>query len=241
MVLKRILPLATALVAASTVFSQVQLFESEVSGIVPHVGLTWNSGIQQYLAGLEYTIDGRTTLGFEYSAPLKDTLSFDKDLKSYTVHPYGEFEFIEPDNLKTFSFAIRVDFIHEGTLDKPSSTPISQRYNSFSRTEIGGGPVFALRIFSSERLAFIPAAGYEFYYVTFRKDFLDPATNGNSGTFKDGTNIWHEINGSCAVHFILNEFNGITFEPKVVARFGDGLKSGDMLNVAASLGYVLAF
>jgi len=240
MVLKRILPLAAAM-AASTVFSQVQLFESEVSGIVPHVGLNWNSGIQQYLAGLEYTIDGRTTLGFEYSAPLSDTLTFDKDLKSYTIHPYGEFEFIEPDNLKTFSFAIRVDFIHEGTFEKPSSTPIDQRYNSFSRTEIGGGPIFALRIFSSERLAFIPAAGYEFYYVTFRKDFLDPASLGTKGTFKDGTNIWNEVNGSCSLHYILNEFNGLTFEPKVVARFGDVLKSGDMLNVSASLGYVLAF
>jgi hypothetical protein len=240
MVLKRILPLAIVM-ATSPAFSQVQLFEAEVSGIVPHAGISWNSGITQYVAGFEYTIDGRTTLGFDYAAPLKDTLTFDPDLKSYTVHPYGEFEFIEPDNLKTFSFAMRVDFIHEDTRDKPSGTPAAKKYNSFSRTWLGGGPVFALRIFSSERLALIPAAGYEAYYVTWRKDFLDPATNGASGTFKEDNNLWHDVSGSCAVHFILNEFNGITFEPKIVARFGDGLQSSDLLNVSASLGYVLAF
>lgn len=239
MVLKRILPLAIAM-ATSPVFSQVQLFEAEVSGIVPHVGFNWNSGVSQYLAGLEYTIDGRTTLGFDYAAPLKDTLTFDKDLKEYSIHPYGIFEFIEPDNLKTFSFALRVDFVHEATWAKPDDTDPKLRYNSFSRTLLGGGPVFALRIFSSERLALIPAAGYEFYYVTFRKDFLDPVT-GNSGSFDDGNNLWHDVTGSCAVHYLFNEFNGLTVEPKVTARFGDGLKSSDMLNVGLSVGYVLAF
>lgn len=240
MVLKRILPLAIAM-ATSPVFSQVQLFEAEVSGIVPHAGITWNSGITQYLGGLEYTIDGRTTLGFEYSAPFEDTLSFDPDLKAYAVHPYGVFEFIEPDNLKTFSFALRVDFIHEDTWDKPSDTQPAKKYNSFSRTALGGGPVFALRIFSSERLALIPSASYEFLYVNFRKDFLDLATNGNSGTFKDGINLWHELAGSCAVHFIFDEFNGLSLEPKIIARLGDGLKSDDVLNVSATLGYVRAF
>jgi hypothetical protein len=240
MVLKRIIPLAIA-VATAPVFSQVQLFEAEVSGIVPHVGVNWNSGITEYVAGMEYTIDGRTTLGFDYTAPLKDTLTFDPDLKAYTVHPYGIFEFIEPDNLKTFSFAVRVDFIHEDTRAKPDNTDPTLKYNSFSRTQLGGGPEFALRIFSSEKLVLIPAAGYEFYYVTFRKDFLNPATGGTSGTFKDGNNLWHDVYGACAVHFIFNEFNGLTFEPKVIAKFGGGRKSSDMLNVAASLGYVLAF
>lgn len=240
MVLKRILPVAMAM-AISPVFSQVQLFEAEVSGIVPHAGVTWNSGITQYFAGLEYNIDGRTTLGFEYAAPFEDTLTFDRDLNAYTIHPYGEFEFIEPDNLKTFSFAIRVDFIHEDTRAKPDNTPQALKYNSFSRTQLGGGPIFALRLFSSERLAFVPAAGYEFLYVTFRKDYLDPASGGTSGIFKDGTHLWHDVTGSCTVHFKINEFNGLAFAPKVSAKFGDGLKSADMLNVAASLGYVLAF
>ncbi len=240
MVLKRIIPLAFAL-ASSPVLSQVQLFEAEVSGIVPHAGLTWNSGISQYLAGIEYTIDGRTSLGFEYAAPLKDTLSFDKDLKAYTIHPYGIFEFIEPDNLKTFSFAIRVDFIHEDTKAKPENTPEAKKYNGFSRTQMGGGPIFAMRIFSSEKLSFIPAAGYEFLYVTFKKEFLDEASGGKNGIFKDGNNLWHDLSGSCAIHYRINEFNGISFEPKIIAKLGSGLKSSDMLNVNATVGYVLAF
>ena len=91
---------------ALPVLSQVQLFEAEVSGLVPYVGFKWNSGITEMVGGLEYTIDGRTTLGFDYSKPLKDTLSFDPQLKEYSINPYGIFEFIEPDNLKTFSFAM---------------------------------------------------------------------------------------------------------------------------------------
>jgi hypothetical protein len=237
MVLKRILPLAIAM-ATSPVFSQAQLFEAEVSGIVPHAGATWNSGITQYLLGLEYTIDGRTSLGFDYSAPFSDTLSFDPELKAYTVHPYGMFEFIEPDNLKTFSFAMRVDFIHEDTWAKAESDTTPSKYNSFSRTMLGGGPIFALRIFSSEKLAIVPAAGYEFYYVTSSKTELVSKTSGKP---EEGSHLWHDAYGSCALHFILNEFNGLSFEPKVTARFGDGLKSSDMLNVGATLGYVRAF
>jgi hypothetical protein len=237
MVLKRILPLAIAM-ATSPVFSQAQLFEAEVSGIVPHAGITWNSGITQYVAGLEYTIDGRTSLGFDYAAPLSDTLSFDPELKSFTIHPYGVFEFIEPDNLKTFSFAMRVDFIQEDTRAKDGPDTAAATYNSYSRTMLGGGPIFALRIFSSERLALIPMAGYEFYYVTFSKNEL---VSKISGKPEQGTHLWHDAYGSCALHFIFNEFNGLTFEPKVIARFGDGLKSSDMLNVSATIGYVLAF
>src|SRR5687767_5038114 len=113
MMLKRIIPLALALTTALPVYSQVQLFEAEVSGIIPYVSGKWNPGIQEYVVGLEYNIDGRTTLGFSYSRPIKDTLSFDPALKAYTINPYAIFEFIEPDNLKTFSFAIRTDLISE--------------------------------------------------------------------------------------------------------------------------------
>ena len=226
---------------SAPVFSQVQLFEAEVSGIVPFAGVKWNSGITEWNAGVEYTIDGRTTLGFEYAAPLKDTLTFDPTLKAYTIHPYGIFEFIEPDNLKTFSFAIRADFIHEDTKTKPTpKTALDSvlQYNSFSRTLLGGGPVFALRIFSSEKLVLVPSAGYEFFYVTYQRNQL---SNKNQGTFPDGNFLWHDVTGACAVHFIINEFNGITFEPKVTAKFGEGRKGSDLLNVSASMGYVLAF
>jgi len=239
MVLKRILSVAMVL-AATPVFSQVQLFEAEVSGLVlPFFGIKWNSGITEYAAGVEYTIDGRTTLGFEYAAPLADTLTFDPALNAYTIHPYGIFEFIEPDNLKTFSFAIRADFIHEDTRTKPESTPDTLKYNTFSRTQLGGGPVFALRIFSSENLILVPAAGYEFFYVTYQRNQLIKA--GQSGVFKEGTYLWHDVFGSVAIHFKFNERFGMTFEPKVTAKIGEGRKATDLLNISASTGLVLAF
>jgi hypothetical protein len=237
MTLKRIIPLALALATALPVFSQVQLFEAEVSGVVPHAIYKWNQGIQEYGLGLEYTIDGRTTLGFDYSMPTKDTLTFDPALKAYNINPYAIFEFIEPDNLKTFSFAIRTDFISEDTKQKDSGTPAT-KLNNFTRTAIGGGPIFALRIFSSDRLVMIPTAAYEFFYVSYsRNDLSLPSNKG----FKEGTYLWHDLIGSCPFHFIFNEFNGLTVEPKVTVKFGSGHASTDLLNISAAVGYVRAF
>jgi hypothetical protein len=237
MTLKRIIPIALALTTALPVFSQVQLFEAEVSGIIPYVAGKWNQGIQEYVVGLEYNIDGRTSLGVSYAKPLKDTLTFDPALKAYTVNPYAVFEFIEPDNLKTFSFAIRADFINEDS-NKPKTND-GTNLNSFSRTSIGGGPIFALRIFSSDKLVMIPTAAYEFFYVTYKRDDLSVA--GTTGKFPEGTNLWHDLTGSCPFHFILNEFNGISLEPKVTVKFGPGHAAKDLLNVSATVGYIRAF
>lgn len=220
-------------------YSQVQLFEAEVSGIVPYAGFKWNSAISEYAVGLEYTIDGRTTLGFNYSRPLKDTLSFDPELKAYSINPYGIFEFIEPDNLKTFSFAIRADFINEDTQKDNPTVNDKDKLNSFKRTLMGGGPIFALRIFSSDRLVMIPSAAYELFYVTWQRNMLTDL--GNGGNFSDGETLWHDIVGGCAFRFILNEFNGIVFEPKVVFKLGEDRSSDDLVNVHANLGYVRAF
>jgi hypothetical protein len=239
MTFKRIIPFAMVLSAALPALSQVQLFEAEVSGLVPYVGFDWNSGISKVTGGIEYTIDGRTTLGFNYAKPLKDTLTFDPELKAYEIHPYGIFEFVEPDNLKTFSFAIRADFIHEDSKKSNATLDDTQKLNSFSRTQMGGGPIFALRIFNSDRLVMIPAAGYEFFYVTYQRNQLKQA--GQGGAFTEGDYLWHDITGSCAFHFIFNEFNGMTFEPKVTAKLGKGRTADDLLNVSANVGYVLAF
>ncbi len=237
MTLKRIFPLALALTTAIPVFSQVQLFEAEVSGIVPYVEGKWNQGIQEYVVGLEYNVDGRSTLGFNYSRPVSDTLTFDPALKAYAINPYAVFEFIEPDNLKTFSFALRTDFIHEDS-NKPSTND-GTKLNNFSRTQIGGGPIFALRIFSSDKLVMIPTAAYEFFYVTYKRDQL--TTSGIQGQFPTGTNLWHDLSGSCPFHFLFNEFNGLVVDPKVTVKFGSGHADKDLLNVSMSVGYVKSF
>ncbi len=239
MTLKKLIPFtfALALGAAMPSFSQVQLFEADVSGIVPFASVKWNQGITEWLAGLEYTIDGRTTLGFSYSKPLKDTLSFDPELKAYTINPYAIFEFIEPDNLKNFSFAIRTDFIHEDA--SKSNTEGNTGLNSFSRSQIGGGPIFALRLFNSDKLAMIPTVGYEFFYVTTQSNNL--SATGTGGSFPQKVTLWHDLVGSCPFHFILDEYNGITVEPKVTVKIGEGHSSKDLLNIALSAGYVRNF
>lgn len=239
MTLKRIIPFAMMLSAAIPSVSQVQLFEAEVSGIVPYAGFKWNSGITEMLVGAEYTIDGRISLGFNYSKPLEDTLSFDPELRAYSINPYGIFEFIEPDNLKTFSFAIRADYISEGST-KANPTPDDvDKLNYFRRTLMGGGPIFALRIFSSDKLALIPSAAYQFFYVSWQRNRL--IDGGLRSIPEDDATIWHDLVGSCAFRFAFNEFNGISFEPKITLKFGEGRLSRDMLNVAANLGYVKAF
>jgi hypothetical protein len=232
---KRIAPFALNLMIALPGHSQVQLFEADVSGIVPSLGVKWNQGITEVMAGFEYTIDGRTTLGLSASKPLKDTLSFDTKLKQFTVNPYLIFEFVEPDNLKSFSFAIRADLIQENTMrDTAAGDP--GNLNNFRRTSWGGGPIFALRIFASEQLVIVPSAAYEIYYVSFHRDNLPKAE------FIEDNFLWHDITGGCAFNYKINEFNGLVLEPKVIAKIGDGRStSKDLINVTASLGYVRSF
>lgn len=237
MKLKLVRSLVMSLVAAFSAQAQVQLFEADMSGIVPHVGVKWNKDITEWTAGIEYTIDGRTSFGFDFTKPLSDSISWDKDLRAYTINPYGIFEFIEPDNLKTFSFAIRADFIHENTSKDAKTPPDTMALNSFRRTALGAGPLFALRIFASEKLSFIPMAGYEFFYVTSRRDQLT-ATGG--GIFDEEESIWHDATGSCAIHYHFTEYLGVVFEPKVTVQYGEGRKSGDLVNISSRLGFVWA-
>jgi len=239
MTLKRIFSLTLALAFSTAIpaLSQVQLYEAEVSGIEPYAAIKWNQGIQEWLVGAEYTIDGRASLGFSYSRPLKDSISFDPALKSYTVNPYAIFEFIEPDNLKTFSFAIRTDYIHEDA--SKSATTDGTSLNAFTRTQIGGGPIFALRIFSSDKLVMIPTAAYEFFYVTSSTTNL--AVGGAKGIFDNPNTVWHDLIGSCPFHFIFDEMNGMVVEPKVTAKFGVDHQAKDLLNVSLSVGYVRNF
>lgn len=235
--LKFVYPLALSLLIGLPLHAQVQLFEADMSGIVPHVGGKWNQAIQEWNVGLEYTIDGRTTFGFDYSKPLKDTLAFDPNLKAYTINPYALFEFIEPDNLKTFSFAIRADFIHENTTKEATTTADSAKLNNFRRTSLGGGPVFALRIFSSEKLVLVPSAGYEFFYVTFQRNEL----RSLNGDFQEDNVIWHDVVGALALHYHFSEFTGLILEPKVTVQIGDGRSSKDLVNVSTRFGLVRGF
>lgn len=237
MILKRAYPFILGLLIGLPLSAQVQLFEAEMSGIVPHVGGKWNQGIQEWNAGLEYTIDGRTTFGFDYSKPLKDTLAFDNTLKAYTINPYAIFEFIEPDNLKTFSFALRADFIHENTTKNESTLDDSLMLNNFRRTSLGGGPIFSLRIFSSEKLSMVPSAAYEFFYVTLQRNKLVKL----NGEFEEETAIWHDASGALAFHYHFTEFSGLLFEPKVTVQIGAGRSSKDLVNVSSRLGFVQGF
>jgi len=236
--LKRAYAFALSLLVGMPLYAQVQLFEADVSGIVPHVGAKWNRGVQEWNVGLEYTIDGRTTFGFDYSKPLKDTLSFDDQLKAYTINPYAIFEFIEPDNLKTFSFAIRADFIHENTTKSVSTPEDTDKLNNFRRTSLGGGPLFSLRIFSSEKLAMVPTAAYEFFYVTYQRSQL---TSSSGGEFPEDSMIWHDASGALAFHYHFTEFMGLLFEPKVTVQIGDGRTDKDLINVSSRLGFIRAF
>ncbi|HLP40299.1 MAG TPA: hypothetical protein VK465_02220, partial [Fibrobacteria bacterium] len=212
MKLKLVHSLALGLLIGLPAQAQVQLFEAEMSGIAPHAGGKWSQGIQEWTAGLEYTIDGRISFGFDYSKPISDTIDWDPNLKSYTINPYGIFEFIEPDNLKSFSFAIRTDFIHENTTKSESTTSDPDKLNNFNRTALGAGPIFALRIFAGEKLILIPSAGYEFFYVTHKRDQLRPEDEGGSVFDKDEV-IWHDATGACAIHYHFTELLGLSFEP----------------------------
>lgn len=246
---------------ASLAGAQVQLFEQEVSGIQPYAGFRWNSEISQYVAGFEYNTEGRTTVGFAFSSPLKDTLSFNEDLQSFKLNPYGIFEFIEPGPLNIFSFAMKASFEYENVfassktyavVDSSVTPPEPSKVEEpdfFRRTTLGAGPIFGLRLVSGDHFTFIPLLSYEFQYVTFQRravewvevspGIFEPRIDDN--TNKDGELLWHQLNAGVAVMAMFDEMNGINVEPRLTVLLGEGRKSSDLLNASVQLGYVRRF
>ena len=233
-------PFLLALLMAWPAFSQVHLFEQDASGIVPYAGFKYNPGIQEYLVGLEYTVEARTTFGISFSSPLKDSLYRkdsipDTDLKSYAYNPYVIFEFIEPGSLGNFSFAMRADWIQENTFKKDTSSPaVASDFNDFNRTSIGGGPIFAYRILKSEKLAIIPSLAYELLYVNSHKtEASKPQDHGDEDV------TWHNITAGIDLRYFFNDNSGLTVEPKVLGTIGDGRK--DVFNALVTIGYIRKF
>jgi hypothetical protein len=228
--------IAMTSLAATPVFAQVQLFEQDLSGVVPYAGLKWNQAVTEAMLGVEYTIEGRATLGASYAMPLKDTISWDSSAAfvtdkptAYVVNPYAIFEFIEPGNLSNFSFAIRADVVYE-SIDKADDN-----YNSFRRLQMGAGPMFAWRTWTSDRFAIIPTVSYQFYYVDWKKDEL---TSSESGYYRKGDGVANDFTFSCPFYYKLNEYHGISFEPKALVKFGEGRTDKDLVNIHAQVAYV---
>lgn len=220
------------LLAALSAFSQVQLFEQDLAGVHPYVGLKWNSNITQPMIGFEYNIEGRTSLGLQAAKPLKDSLKI-PGLNAFQLNPYAIFEFIEPGNLTLFSFAMRADFIYED-ITRPDSN-----YNSFSRSSFGGGPVFAMRFQTSEHVVVIPEVSYELYYVSWRWTWVNPPANQKGNDQQTG--IDHDIIAGVNLMYRFNEASGINFEPKFVAKVGSSRQSSDLINAELIFGYFATF
>lgn len=231
---------ALAAMIAAPVFSQVQLFEQDLSGLVPYVGLKWNQNVTEMGLGVEYSIEGRTTLGFAGNLPLADTLKWENSYtadkpKAYVLNPYAIFEFFEPGNLSTFSFAIRTDMYWEDLRKADDNR------NDFSRMLIGGGPVFASRIWTSDRFAVIPTAYYEFFYTRWRKTILlapPPGQVVNKSNSTNGDGIAHDISLSCAFYYKFSETLGFSFEPKGLFKLGEGRNDKDLVNIQSQFSLV---
>ncbi|HAO98730.1 MAG TPA: hypothetical protein DCQ83_01660 [Fibrobacteres bacterium] len=234
------------LLTAVLAFSQTELFEQDLSGIHPYVGTKWNSKITQPFVGLEYTIEGRSTLGIRAGMPLKDTAfsappdsdkKVEAKFKSFFVNPYAVFEFIEPDNTNKFSLALRADYIYE-------KAPADSNLNSFSRNYFGMGPVFGFRFRAGDKFEITPKLAYEFFYTKWLLNWVTYSTTSSTtpeGHFEDDYFIQHDISVSADILYRLTETMGLNFEPKVVIKKGDGLRSTDLVNLDLHLGYVLAF
>lgn len=228
--------IAYSVLAISPVLAQVQLFEQDLSGVVPYAGVKWNQAVTEAQAGIEYTIEGRATLGLAYALPLKDTISWDSSAAyvtdkptAYVVNPYAIFEFIEPGNLSNFSFAFRADVVYE-SINKAESN-----YNTYRKLQLGGGPQFAWRSWGSDRLAIIPTVTYQFFYVSWKKDEL---VSDVRGLYSEDEGVANDFTFACPFYYKLNEFHGLSFEPKAMVKFGEGRTDKDLFNVHASIAYV---
>ena len=240
------LPLAFSLLTAVSAFSQTDVFEQDLSGIHPYAGLKWNSKITQPVLGVEYTIESRASLGIQMGMPLSDTmfstlkptdsLSASK-LHSYFFNPYAVFELLEPDNNSKLAFSLRADYIFE-------SAPSDSGRNSYRRHSFGIGPVFGYRVHANEKIDVIPQLSYEFFYTKWRRNWLGVRrTDGTYtvGVFDDDYFIQHDIKLSADVLYKLDEVQGLTAEPGIVLKLGDGRRSSDLLNIDLRIGYYRSF
>ncbi len=232
--LKKSVPSFLILMAAP-LFAQVQLFEQDMSGIVPKIGFEWNSQISHITGTFEYNIEGRTTLGCTYLKPMKDTLTFDNTLKGFGVDPYVVFEFVEPSLVNTFSFAVKAGFSYAG------ATAPENNLHTFSRYLIHGGPQFAFRFLTSETFALIPTVGYDLGIGKSKSEYTIDSAGVKVGRFPKKDLVWHTITGSVPMNYKISEFNGLVFEPVLNLKIGEGLKPTDFINVAINFGYVRYF
>ncbi len=211
-------------------FSQVHLVEQEMSAVVPQTGVQWNSGITSYMGGLEYVVEGRTSLGLRVSRALTDTVVLNPTLpplKSTVINPYAVFEFIEPGNLSIFSFALKAGF----TWMDASGTGAD--LSSFERTIYSAGPIFGFRMQPSPGFAYIPTVGYEFQFTKWQRNTLIDGV----GEFEEDNDFWHDVTAGVHLVAVLNEFHSLSFQPYASFLFGTGREAADLINVGLNVAY----
>ncbi len=237
---KWILPVIAALSIAS---AQVQLFEQDASGLVVSVGSQWSPGIAEYMADLEYNIEGRTTLGFKAMKPFADTLfqnysdaQLDKDLKAYLLGTYLILEFVEPGLVNMFSFAMRFDFSYEGAQKEETN------FNSFTRMILGGGPIFGFRFILNDYVNLLPTLGYTFSYAKYHRDLIPKPTVQIKNPFVEGYVLWQDAYGAFATQIQFDELNSMLVEPKLTLKYGDLRDpANDLFQLGLRVGYVRKF
>ncbi|MBF0433183.1 MAG: hypothetical protein HQK83_18025 [Fibrobacteria bacterium] len=180
------------------VSAQVQLFENGASGLVVKPGANIHPDIIDFTTAIEYTIEGKFTIGGFYSTPIEDSLfqkwpgitagNYTAGSVSVPVNAYSKarstsfggyfsFEVIEPDRTFPLSFAIDVSYFrHSLELDLPyvdttRATVHTLPLVSFERHYVTGGPVMGARFYLGSNSMIVPTAAYALNYVIeSRKD-----------------------------------------------------------------------
>ena len=246
--------------------AQVQLFEQGHSGINPSASFLWNPSQMNYSVGFDYNIEGKTVLGMNFTKPLTENINH-PNISSFSLNPFGEFEFVEPSIQRSFSFAVQAGYdwttvtkeelsLEELVPDENVRNNLSadlkdtildlfgDNLNDFGLNRIYGGPVFAYRVYVSDVFKIIPSASYEFGYVRLEQDSIGVRIPGPPYQTYEiinnsfrDTYLTHDFQGSITFHYEVNDFHGIVFRP--ILRVGIGEFRDELITVKATLGYTL--
>jgi hypothetical protein len=221
---------AIFILGISSLFAQVQFFEKGNDGIVPYIGLRASSDIQELKAGIDYTIEGKVSLGCFFLKPLSDTLyNSDPNLSSSTLNPHVAFEIIEPDKAFPLSFVIKasyeytygnylIDSIGTNSAGGDSSIPLIKK--SFYRNVYSGSPILTYRFYLGENGLSMPGVSYKFNYVVDSRQVNDYRTG--AGNVRDKPNyIWHDFNFELPVNYMFSNVIGIAAHPEIGIRIDE--------------------
>ena len=104
--------------------------------------------------------------------------------------------------------------------------------------------MFGYRLHANEKIDVIPQLAGEYFFTSWKRNWLGVRRADGTytaGVYDDDYFNQVDVSISADVLYRLNEVQGLTAEPKVVLKLGQGRRSSDLLNIDLHIGYYRSF